>query len=63
MDSELLLKFIGCFPDYLSALSCTILRFLDNLCRNSCVSFLVSSQQIFRKKKRANLEKCIMSMS
>ena len=28
MDSELLLKFIGYFPDYLSALSRTLLRFL-----------------------------------
>ena len=27
MDSELLLKFIGYFPDYLSALSRTLLRF------------------------------------
>ena len=27
MDSELLLKFIGHFPDYLSALSRTLLRF------------------------------------
>ena len=26
-DSELLLKFIGYFPDYLSALSCWLLRF------------------------------------
>ena len=39
MDSELLLKFIGYFPDYLSALSSTLLHFffftfvcfLDNL--------------------------------
>ena len=31
MDSELLLKFIGFFPDYLSASSRTLLRsFLDN---------------------------------
>ena len=41
MDSELLtclLKFIGYFPDHLSALSRTLLRFfLDNLCRNSCM--------------------------
>ena len=38
MDSELLLKFIGYFADYLSALSRTLLRFfLDNLCRNSCI--------------------------
>ena len=28
MDSELLLKFIGFFQDYLSALSRTLLRFL-----------------------------------
>ena len=28
MDSELLSQFIGYFPDYLSALSCTLLRFL-----------------------------------
>ena len=28
MDSELLMKFIGCFPDYLSALSRTLLRFV-----------------------------------
>ena len=27
MDSELLLKFIWYFPDYLLALSCTLLRF------------------------------------
>ena len=27
MDSELLLKFIGYFPDYLSALSGTLLHF------------------------------------
>ena len=27
MDTELLLKFIGYFPDYLSALSRTLLRF------------------------------------
>ena len=27
MDSELLLKFIGCFPDYLSVLSRALLRF------------------------------------
>ena len=27
MDSELVLKFIGYFPDYLSALSRTLLRF------------------------------------
>ena len=27
MDSELLLKFMGNFPDYLSALSRTLLRF------------------------------------
>ena len=33
MDSEHLLKIIGYFPDYLSALSRTLL--LDNLCRNS----------------------------
>ena len=38
MDSELLSKFIGYFPDYLSALSRTLLRFfLNNLCRNSCI--------------------------
>ena len=36
MDSELLLKFIGYFPDYLSALSRTLYAVLDNLCRNSC---------------------------
>ena len=37
MDSELLLKFIGYFPDYLSALSSSrFTLFLDNLCRNSC---------------------------
>ena len=35
MDSELLLKFIGCFPDYLLPLSCTL--FFDNLCQNSCI--------------------------
>ena len=28
MDSELLSKFIGYFPDYLSVLSCTLLHFL-----------------------------------
>ena len=29
--------FIGCFPDYLSALSHTPIHyFLDKLCRNSC---------------------------
>ena len=27
MDPELILKFIGYFPDYLSALSCELLRF------------------------------------
>ena len=37
MDSELLLKCIRYFPDYLSAVSRTLLRFLDNLCRNSCM--------------------------
>ena len=37
MDSELFLKFIRYFPDYLSALSRTLLRFFDNLCRNSCI--------------------------
>ena len=31
MDSELLLKFIGYFPDYLSALSRTLLRFFGQL--------------------------------
>ena len=41
MDSELLLNFIGYFPDDLSALPRTPLRFfvfvfLDNVCRNSC---------------------------
>ena len=36
MDSELWLKFIGYFSDYLSALSRTLLRFalLGNPCRN-----------------------------
>ena len=29
MDSKFLLKFIGCFPDYLSALSRTLLRFFE----------------------------------
>ena len=39
MDSELSLRFIGNFPDYLSALSHMLLNtFLDNLCRNSCIS-------------------------
>ena len=38
MDSELLLKFIRYFPDYLSALSRMHFFFvLDNLCRNSCI--------------------------
>ena len=44
MDSEFLtclLKFIEYFPDYLSALSHMLVRFfLDNLCRNSCISLL-----------------------
>ena len=31
MDSELSLKFIGYFPDYLSALSLTLLRFFGQL--------------------------------
>ena len=36
MDSEVLWKFIGYFPDYLSTLSRTLLRpfFSENLCRN-----------------------------
>ena len=37
MDFELLLKFIGYFPDYLSALSRTLLRSFGHLCRNSCI--------------------------
>ena len=37
MDSQLLLKFIGYFPDYLSALSRTFTLFLDNLCRHRCI--------------------------
>ena len=39
MDSELLLKFIRYFPDYLTASSRTLLRFFF-FCRNSCISFL-----------------------
>ena len=42
MDSELLLKFIGYFPDYLSALSRTLFvffLFLDYLCRNNCIQW------------------------
>ena len=38
MDSELSMKFFWYYPDYLSALSRTLLRyFLDNLCRDSCI--------------------------
>ena len=43
MNSELSLKFIGYFPDYLSALSRTLLGFFDNLCRNSCIHSLHTS--------------------
>ena len=49
MDSELLtclLKFIEYFPDHLSALSRTLLRFfLDNLCRNSCIRTKIYTYQ------------------
>ena len=38
MDSELLLKLFGYFPDYLSILSRALLRCcFNNLCRNSCI--------------------------
>ena len=38
MDSELLLKFIGYFPDYhFGIVAYAFTLFLDNLCRNSCI--------------------------
>ena len=38
MDTELLLKCIGYFPDYLSVLSRTLFTLLlDSLSRNSCI--------------------------
>ena len=38
MDSDLLLKFIGCFPDYrFGNVANAFTLFLDNLCRNSCI--------------------------
>ena len=44
MDSELLFKFIDYFPNYLSALSCTLFTLvLDNLCRNSCIVSLADA--------------------
>ena len=47
MDSELLLKFIGYFPDYLLALLCRLLCFfLDTLCQNICIQMLAQLRLI-----------------
>ena len=46
MDPELLLKFIGYFPDYLSALSRTLLRFLRTT--------FVETDACILKKKHSN---------
>ena len=44
MDSELLLKFIGYFADYLSALSRTLFNFLDNLLSKQLYMSLYAAQ-------------------
>ena len=54
MDSELLLKFIRYFPDYLSALSRKLSRFLDNLCRN----YILPSLLEIYKPAKSDENKC-----
>ena len=62
MDSELLLKFIWYFPDYLLVLSRTLLRFLlDNLCRNSCKHQWNTRWAFARKRDTFTRENNILS--
>ena len=54
MDSELLLKFIGYFPDYLSVLSPTLLRFFEQpLSKQLYVSYIH-----IRNRANTNLWQC-----
>ena len=47
MDSELLLKFIGYFPDYLLALSCTLLQFFGQpLLKQLCTALPISLEEL-----------------
>ena len=74
MDSERLLRFIGYFPDYLSALSFTLLGlFLDNLCqplsvkRNSLcyasMRCLFVSEKRFATLKRFRLARLVKKLT
>ena len=53
MDSGLLLKFIGYFPDYLKHCRVHFYAFLHNLCRKSCKRLGIS--QTDRTKKDSQI--------
>ena len=53
MDSDLLLKFIGNFPDYLLALSCTLLRLFWTTFVETAVS--IKGKMLFRLIQTKNL--------